>query len=479
MIRKFHASTTREALRQVRDALGADAIILSNRQVAGGVEIMAVADMDVAALTAQQLQFATARVGDPVAPRREPTRLPAEADPRPPRPVAREAQAPPPPPVPQAPAAQVPAAAPAVPEMPPTPNLAAVPPAPAAPAAVPPPNGAEAMSGGVSYDEFRNELFREIRFLRGLLEGQLAGLAWTDLRRRDPAKLEIMRRMLSAGFSATLGRQLLDKMPEGCDFERGFKWVKAALAHNLHAVSIGEDLVERGGVYALVGPTGVGKTTTVAKLAARCTLRHGAAKLALLTTDSYRIGAHDQLRIYGRILGVPVYSIKDESDLQLTLADLKNRHLVLIDTVGMSQRDRRLADQVALLCGDGREVKRLLLISAVSQGNTLDDVVRSYQGTGMSGCILTKVDEAVGVGSGLDVIIRHRLSLHYVTNGQRVPEDLHLANSTYLVDRAFKSGQEQGPFGVEEAEAPLLMATDFGSQLEEAESRRLKATRQG
>ena len=423
MIKKFHASSTREALRQIRDSLGADAIILSNRQVAGGVEIMAVADMDMAALGVPQVP--ESYLADKQA---SPFRNAGN------RQVQHEIFAKPVQPVP-----------PVQPIQSAQPSIAAAPPA------------------SDTSHEANQEIMKEIRFLRGMLEGQLAGLAWSDMQLREPAKIEILRQMLSVGFSPALARQLLDKLPEGYDFEKGLKWIKAALVHNLRAVGPGSDIVEKGGVYALVGPTGVGKTTTVAKLAARCTLRHGPDSLALLTTDSYRIGAHDQLRIYGRILGVPVYAVKDEADLQLTLADLQSRHMVLIDTVGMSQRDRRLAQQIALLCGHSRDVKRLLLVSATSQGNTLEDVVRSYQGEGMEGCILTKVDEAFNLGSALDVIIRHKLPLHYVTNGQRVPEDLHLANSLYLVDRALKAGQENSPFAMNDQDCPLVMAGGSGN----------------
>jgi len=150
--------------------------------------------------------------------------------------------------------------------------------------------------------------------------------------------------------------------------------------------------------------------------------------------------------------------VKDEADLQFTLADLQNKHLVLIDTVGMSQRDRRLAEQVALLTGNGRNVKRLLLVSANAQGSTLEDVVRAYRGADLDGCILTKVDEAISMGAALDVIVRHKLPVHYITNGQRVPEDLHLANAMYLVDRAFRPAETSATFNLEEGEYPLVMA---------------------
>jgi flagellar biosynthesis protein FlhF len=243
-------------------------------------------------------------------------------------------------------------------------------------------------------------------------------------------------------------------LPLGLDFERGIKWLKAAITHNLKVDDTESDVIERGGVVALVGPTGVGKTTTVAKLAAHAVLRFGASNVALLSTDSYRIGAHEQLRIYGRILNVPVYAIKEESELDMTLADLQRSHLVLVDTVGMSQRDRNLPDQIKFLCGDNRQVKRQLILPATAQGVTLDDIVRAHQGVGLDGCILTKVDESVSLAPAIDCLIRHGLKLHYVTNGQRVPEDIRTANAAYLVDRAFK-GQSSGAMQLNQEEMVL------------------------
>ena len=198
-------------------------------------------------------------------------------------------------------------------------------------------------------------------------------------------------------------------------------------------------------------------------------LRHGASKVALITTDGYRIGAHEQLRIYGRILGVSVHLVKDADDLKQTLFDLRHKHMVLVDTMGMSQRDRMVGEQVAMF--GNSNVKRLLLLCATSRGDTLDDVVRAYSGPDLAGCILSKVDEAASLASSLDVIIRHNLRLHYVSNGQRVPEDLHLPNRTYLLHRAFKDVPEVSPHRLDGLEPGLVMAT-AGSSVAMAGGRR-------
>jgi flagellar biosynthesis protein FlhF len=275
--------------------------------------------------------------------------------------------------------------------------------------------------------------------------------------RRDPLRAELMKRLLAAGFSNAFANQLVGRVPQDePDVERAMKWLRGTLSRTLKLAD--QDIIEQGGVYALVGPTGVGKTTTVAKLAARAVLRHGVNKVALVTTDSYRIGAQDQLRIYGRILGVPVFAVRDEADLELTLSDLATRHLVLIDTVGMSQRDKRVAEQINLLCGESSAVRRLLLLGAPSQGVTLEEVARAYAGPGLMGCILTKIDEALTFGPVLDVAMRHELPLHFVTNGQRVPEDLHLANAAYLLDRAFRLNRAESAFSTAENDYPILMA---------------------
>jgi flagellar biosynthesis protein FlhF len=448
MIKKFHATTTREALRLVRDALGANAIILSNRQVAGGVEIIAVADLDMAALSSQA-EPAQLPLAPPTGPpavtslmehlaQREASLIhPVRPEPE------REVVEPPPPAVDEPRPAEVTAPVTTATTKEQTPS-----PAPAQP----PPNGSQEPPGAMQ------ELVREMRMLRGMVEGQLAGFAWGETARRDPVRAEAMKRLLAAGFSTALSRQLLDNLPAEADTDKAVRWLRAAIAHNVKIAGQGDDILEQGGVYAVVGPTGVGKTTTVAKLAARAVLRYGAQKVALVTTDTYRIGAQDQLRIYGRILGTPVFAVRDENDLEMTLSDLGRRHLVFIDTVGMSQRDKRVAEQIAFLCGEERGVKRLLLLGAPAQGVTLEEVARSYSGQGLVGCILTKIDEALSYGPALDVAIRHQLMLHYVTNGQRVPEDLHAANALYLVDRAFRLSQSNSPFTPDEGDYPVLMA---------------------
>src|SRR5690606_2365402 len=182
-------------------------------------------------------------------------------------------------------------------------------------------------------------------------------------------------------------------------------------------------------------------------LAARCVMQYGAEKVAMVTTDGYRIGAHEQLLIYGRILGIPVLPAADAPALRDALHELRGKHIVLVDTIGMSQRDHHVAEQAALLCGTSRPVRRLLVLNAASQGDTLDEVAHAYRsgedGLPM-GCIISKVDEAARVGAVLDIAIRHRLPVHYVSDGQRVPENFLLPDADELIARAFAAPSRAG-----------------------------------
>jgi flagellar biosynthesis protein FlhF len=314
-----------------------------------------------------------------------------------------------------------------------------------------------------------NQVVSEIRSMRGMLESQLAEISWSGNQQREPVRAEVMRELLGAGFSPSLSRYLAEKMPTGLNQARAMSWIKNILARNLNIAGEDDDIFDNGGVFALVGPTGVGKTTTTAKLAARCVMRHGTSKLALITTDGYRIGGFEQLRIYGKILGVMVHSVKDDADLRIALEELKHKHTVLIDTVGVSQRDNMVAEQVAMLAGAGTPVKRLLCMSATSTGETLSEVVRAYQGGGLDGCILTKLDEAATTGSVLDVAIRQKLRLYFVANGQRVPEDLYSANAQYLIDRAFRLKKQSATYALRDDELSLVVGNAARSGFGEAD----------
>jgi flagellar biosynthesis protein FlhF len=305
-------------------------------------------------------------------------------------------------------------------------------------------------------------VMHELSSMRGMMEEHFAGLLWGDRQRRSPNHAELTKRLFAAGFSAQLVRLVIDNMPEIEQAEASMQWVQQVLENNLPVMDSEESMMNRGGVFALMGPTGVGKTTTTAKLAARCVMRFGASKVALLTTDSYRIGAHEQLRIFGKILGVSVHAVKDADDLQLALSELRNKHIVLIDTIGMSQRDRTVSDHIAMLCGAGHPVQRLLLLNATSHGDTLNEVVQAYQSTPdqppLAGCILTKLDEATNLGGVLDTVIRYKLPVHYVSTGQKVPENLYVATKRFLIKSAFCIPRDGSPFVPQDDDVPPLLS---------------------
>ncbi len=420
-VKKFTAATSREALRKVRDALGPDAVILSNRPVDGVVEILALANDDVASMAspAHETDMAQPRPHLSMPPESYANRRVAA-----PQPEAFDMSAM---------------------QLQMTTQMQSM------------------MQTAIAHAKDSaaaemNGMMSELRAMRGLMETQLAEISWSATQQREPQKTAVLRDMLAAGFSASLSRYLIEKLPAGKSAEDSLRWIKTVLSRNLTTISNEDEILEKGGVFALVGPTGVGKTTSTAKLAARCVMRHGPEKLALITTDAYRIGGHEQLRIYGKILGVMVHSVKDEADLRIALKELRNKHTVLIDTVGVSQRDHNVAEQVAMLSESGADVKRLLCLNSTSTNETLNEVVRAYQGSGLAGCIMTKLDEAASIGNVLDVVIRQKLNLFYISNGQRVPEDLHLADRAMLIDRAFRLKKDSAASQYADAELPLLMA---------------------
>jgi len=476
-VKRFYADTARECLRRVKDELGPDAIVVSNRAVDGGVEITAMSadSLDAISRQASVETVVTSAVANG-APRVASTPRPPERSPFPPRaeassddytvnltakarkqPAVKNWQ----PPVHQ------PDVIDDKPRLRPLPPKAKVSresvPSSAQVAATLKTalEEGERIAAQPSNDGRVNELLLEMQSIKGMLEQQLAGFAWGEMSKNAPMRALLLSEMLEAGFSGQLARRLTSELPSEMGLEEGRKWLMSSLNRRLRTLGNEGDLIDRGGVYALVGPTGVGKTTTTAKLAARCVVRYGAEKVALLTTDSYRIGAHEQLRIYGRILGVPVHVVRDGEDLRHTLADLKDKHMVLIDTVGMSQRDRMVAEQAAMLMRAG-EVNRLLLLNATSRGDTLDDVIRAYAGEDLTGCIITKTDETSALAPAVDALVRHGLLLAYMANGQRVPEDLHLPNRSYLLHRSFKQPIAGSPHRLRENEVGMVMARQGG-----------------
>ena len=403
-IKRFLAADMRQAMREVRAEQGADAVILSTRRLDDGIEIIAAIDYD------ETLVREAARHGAPMP---EPAASHAAAE-------RRASAAPPPMPM--------------------------------------PPSELAMLQPIVEQNVLEAARMRtELGGLRELLEQQLSSLAWNDMERRRPMRARVLRDMTRLGIETDVARQLIEELPEQLSADQARYLPLGLLSRNLKVS--GRDLAETGGVTALVGPTGVGKTTTVAKLAARAVLRHGPAKVALVSTDHYRIGAAAQLEHYGRLLGVRVYSAHDAASLTLALDNLREHHTVLIDTAGVAGNDPRLEQQMEVLrqVNDAGRLRTCLVLAANAQASSLDDSVRAYLPLQLQACIVTKLDEAPSLGGVLSVLIRHRLPLDCTTDGQRVPEDICAADARVLVCRAAQVQRRLTP-----AADDVEMAERFG-----------------
>ena len=269
-----------------------------------------------------------------------------------------------------------------------------------------------------------------------------SGMGWFEATRRRPGQMRLLRNLLGCHFSPMLARTLVELLPSDYADAQADEWLRQMLMRALAGVNqgvgltLGEErtLFDAGGVFALIGPTGVGKTTSIAKIAAHHVLRHGPRSLALITADVYRIGAQEQLRAFGRMLGVPVQVAQDREVLQRLLKEHEGCRLVLIDTAGIGQRDDRVGQLTSAL--EVSQVRRVLVMNAAAQPGSLEEVLGAFGARDTAGVLLSKVDEAVGLGACLDALVRHRLPLLGYADGQRVPEDYHAVNFGRLVEMA-------------------------------------------
>ncbi len=399
-IKRFFAPDVRQAMRMVKDELGEDAVILSNKRVNGGVEIISAIDYDENILT-QEAEL------------HQPSPQSELLESMPDLPLADEGVAY-------------------------TPSSAAS----AADVVSPHAQKKEKSKPQIvwSQEPTLMEMRSELQSMRGLLEHQLASMAHTGPPALRPYYHDLRRRLARLGFGRKLSETLLKALPEENGLEASWRRLLGKVAVSIPVTN--DDILTQGGVVALVGPTGVGKTTTVAKLAARFALRYGSRSVALVSTDHFRIGAHEQLKAYSRILDIPIRFADSADSLQTALDYFCDKRLVLIDTAGMSQRDLRLNQQLAMFEREGERVKSYLVVSATTRLSGLMEVVKGFGGIHPQGCILTKLDESATLGHALDMIIQHNLPLAYVSDGQRVPEDLQPARAHTLVSRSVAMMQE-------------------------------------
>ncbi|WP_339462898.1 flagellar biosynthesis protein FlhF [Pseudomonas sp. EA_105y_Pfl2_R69] len=410
-VKRFFAADMRTAMKLVRDELGADASIIGNRRVAGGVELTAALDYQI-----------------PAAPARQPNpALEAEL---------RQTQA-------KIASAQAELVSRAQGDAGKDRQLLGAPlsmPAASLAAALQQPQGAPA---AVSDQRALDAMRFELHGLRELIEVQLGSIAWGQLQNRRPQQANLWRRLQRMGLSAELAKALLERVANVAEPRQAWRMLLAHLAHAIKTPK--QEPMDEGGVIALVGPAGMGKTTTLAKLAARYVLKYGAQHIALVSLDSYRIGAQEQLKTLGRILDVPVTLVDPGQSLTQALAPLARKRVVLIDTAGLPGNDPALRMQLETLASRGVNAKNYLVMAATSQSQVLKAAYHSYKPCGLSGCILTKADEATSLGEVLGLAISQRLPVAYLTDGPRIPDDLHVPRSHQLVSRAVGLQATQDP----------------------------------
>ncbi len=310
------------------------------------------------------------------------------------------------------------------------------------------PAGATAASTGAGA-----QLSDQIDALKAMMEERFNTLAWLGQAKQHPIQAQLMHKLIRAGYSPTVARAVMERLPEQYGAADAFRWVQEVLARNLKTTRDSAALCDEGGIFALVGPTGVGKTTTAAKLAAQCVKAYGANSVGLITLDTYRVAGYEQLRTYGRMLGVVAHLAHDRAALQDLLELLANKRMVIIDTAGLGQKDPRIQEMMELLAAPS--IKKLLVLNAGSHGDTLDEVFHAYRDAGLHGAILSKVDEAAKLGPAVDALIRHQVVLRGLCTGQRVPEDWQRPDPTALI-RLSMASSGKSAFDPQPSELPLF-----------------------
>lgn len=308
------------------------------------------------------------------------------------------------------------------------------------------------------------KLITEMAQVKNLLQSHLASNFWSSLQQNAPAHAEVVKTLINAGFSPKLCADIVQAIPREGEPEQLLKRV-SDIIEALIKTQDPIDVFDEGGVFTFIGPTGVGKTTTVAKVAARCVLRYGRNQVALLTTDTYRIGAQEQLKVFAKILGLPVVSVRDSDDLTAKIKEASKRKIVLVDTAGVGQRDTLMLDQAQLLAKGSGNSHRILVMSATTDLRTQEDVImlhnRSDASQHIKSVIVTKTDEAALVAPILDCLIRYEMPLLFISNGQRVPEDLNPPNTQYLAHRAMRPRTLDNDTGLASDHMPAVLADNL------------------
>jgi flagellar biosynthesis protein FlhF len=484
-IQRFTAATSREAMAKARNAFGESAVILSSRATDDGFEVMAAAEESLAPMTASAPMAPRGERIGPILTRRsgaltvrppvyedEDTSVEADTEAlamstlsfqdyvrermlrkrrsemegsqsAPPAKIETRAERPAPRGPHPAPVVQQTMAQPKESNTLQAPQFqtrAAVP--VQAMNAVPPPIRTRTAPGpqweapainafGIAEQAPALNVAAELTALKDLMEERFNTMAWLGNTRQNPVQSQLMLKLIRAGYSPALSRHVLERTPANSVVPETLRWVQDTLNRNVKTADVGSSLCDEGGVIALIGATGVGKTTTAAKLAAQCVKKFGAGSVGLITLDTYRVAGYEQLRSYGRMLGIVAHLAHDRAALKDLLTLLASKRMVIIDTAGLGQRDQRIQDMLDVL--DMPAIKKVLVLNASSHGDTLDDVLTAFKASTLHGVVLSKVDEAVKLGPAIDALIRHQVVLRGVANGQRVPEDWQEADASALV----------------------------------------------
>jgi len=438
-IKRFQAEDVRTTIRKVRETLGPDAVILSNKRVSGGIEIVAAIDYDeslMGGVVAETHVEALAKNSDSAAyktPVPHSTAASVKANSTANQRKARSTQTA----STQSTSSQAASRQHAADDIRYSRNI--------------PQSTAKAKTTATENTAYNTkqtpvtteanilgqelaDVQNEIKSLRGLLLNQLSGMAWDADAKQHPSRTRLLQRLIALGLSPVFAKKLCNEADDTKEFDAMWRHALGVLSHQLPVIENG--ILKTGGVMALVGPTGVGKTTTIAKLAARYVLEHGKDSVGLITTDNFRVAAHEQLRSYARILGVPLRVATDKDELNDALYDLRNKKLVLIDTAGVSLHDSQLREQLDLLNSGSKSIHMFLALAANTQRSVLNDVVSTFKQSKLDGCILTKIDETTSLGGAISIAAEHELPVAYYCDGQKVPDDLHIARAHNLVSKS-------------------------------------------
>jgi flagellar biosynthesis protein FlhF len=414
-IKRFYGKDMREALKQVKDELGGDAVIMSNKKYADGIEIIAAYDKEPSARLSpkkeepkvqtnlsKKIPTLSEIIGDTgpdslKALLEKQTQGTSQLKTKDVQPVYKhQSQA----------YSGDPIAAPS------------------------------SLENNQQQDTLK-EMRQELSSLRQILQFQVSGLITQEKNRKHPLHGYLLQRLQQMGISDDLAEEVVSYAPEAADERQSWLFLLKLLANKLQTKN--DDILSQPGVVALMGPTGTGKTTTIAKLAAQAAHRFGVDQVAIITLDNYRIGAYEQIATYGKIIGCSVKQAQNSNELSDLLYQFRNKRLVLVDTAGFSQKDARLIKQLDTMKQNScANIRHYLVMQANCQYRVMQQTVNEYRQVSLQGCILTKLDECYSLGEVISVAIENKLQICYLADGQRVPEDLQSASTKFLITSAAK-----------------------------------------